>query len=153
MLLGKTNISLDTKGRIAIPARYREQLVDACDGKLVVVFNPMDGCLSIYPYGEWQKCIRKMEQVQNNSNEWRELQRMIYAFANEVDMDGSGRVLIPQELREHVGLQKNAVLIGHNEKFELWAEEEWLRVSKEGVDKLMQSLQSKPDRPDIGFTM
>ena len=78
---------------------------------------------------------------------------MLYSFAHEVDMDGSGRVLIPQELREYVGLQKNAVLIGHNDKFELWSEEEWLRVSKEGVDKLMQSMRSKPDRPDLGFTL
>jgi len=153
MLLGKTNITLDSKGRIAIPARYREQLMDACEGKLVVVYNPMNECLSIYPHGEWQKCMRKMDQVENQSNEFRELQRIIYAFANEVDMDGSGRVLIPQELREFVSLQKNAVLIGHNDKFELWAEEEWLPVSKDGVQKLKQSLQAKADRIDIGFKM
>ncbi len=153
MLLGKTNITLDTKGRIAIPARYREQLVDLCDGKLVVALNPIDGCLNIYPQGEWQKCMRKMDQVQNKSHDFRELQRVIYANANEIDMDGSGRVLIPQELRETVGLQKNAVLIGHNDKFELWSEEEWLRVSKEGTEKLMKSMRSNTDRPDIGFTM
>ena len=153
MLLGKTNITLDTKGRIAIPARYREQLVDVCDGKLVVALNPIDGCLNIYPHGEWQKCMRKMDQVQNKSHDFRELQRVIYAYANEVDMDGSGRVLVPQELREQVGLQKNAVLVGHNDKFELWGEEDWLRVSKEGTEKLMKSMRSKTDRPDIGFTM
>ena len=153
MLLGKTNITLDTKGRIAIPARYREQLVDLCDGKLVVALNPIDGCLNIYPHGEWLKCMRKMDQVQNKSHDFRELQRVIYANANEIDMDGSGRVLIPQELRDTVGLQKNAVLVGHNDKFELWSEEDWLRVSKEGTEKLMKSMRSKTDRPDIGFTM
>ena len=153
MLLGKANITLDTKGRIAIPARYREQLVDVCDGKLVVALNPIDNCLNIYPHGEWLKCMRKMDQVQNKSHDFRELQRVIYAFANEVDMDGSGRVLVPQELREQVGLQKNAVLVGHNDKFELWSEEDWLRVSKEGAEKLLKSMRSKTDRPDIGFTM
>ena len=153
MLLGKTNITLDTKGRIAIPARYREQLVDLCDAKLVVALNPIDGCLNIYPHGEWLKCMRKMDQVQNKSHDFRELQRVIYANANEIDMDGSGRVLIPQELRETVGLQKNAVLVGHNDKFELWAEDDWLRVSKEGTEKLLKSMRSKTDLPDIGFTM
>ena len=153
MLLGKTNITLDTKGRIAIPARYREQLVDLCDAKLVVALNPIDGCLNIYPHGEWLKCMRKMDQVQNKSHDFRELQRVIYANANEIDMDGSGRVLIPQELRETVGLQKNAVLVGHNDKFELWAEDDWLRVSKEGTEKLLKSMRSNTDRPDIGFTM
>jgi MraZ protein len=153
MLLGKTNITLDTKGRIAIPARYREQLVDLCDGKLVVALNPIDGCLNIYPHGEWLKCMRKMDQVQNKSHDFRELQRVIYANANEIDMDGSGRVLIPQELRDTVGLQKNAVLVGHNDKFELWSEDDWLRVSKEGTEKLMKSMRANTDRPDIGFTM
>lgn len=153
MLLGKTNITLDTKGRISIPARYREQLLDLCEGKLVVALNPMDGCLMIYPQGEWQKCMKKMEQVPNPSNDLRELQRVIYAFASEVDMDGSGRVLISQELREQVGLEKCAVLVGHNDKFELWSEEEWLRVSKEGTEKLLKSMRSNSARPDIGFTM
>lgn len=153
MLLGKTNITLDTKGRIAIPARYREQLLDACDGKLVVALNPFDGCLNVYPHGEWVKCMRKMEQVPDQSHDFREVQRIIYSNSHEVDMDGSGRVLVPQESRERIHLEKNAVLVGHNEKFELWSEEDWLRVSKEGTEKLLSSLSSRSDRLDIGFKM
>lgn len=153
MLLGKTNITLDTKGRIAIPARYREGLLDSCGGKLVVALNPFDGCLNIYPHAEWLKSMRKMEQKQDQSHDFRAVQRIIYSNSHEVDMDGSGRVLIPQELIERVGLDKNVVLIGHNEKFELWGEADWLRVSKEGTDKLLESLGSRADRIDIGFTM
>ncbi len=153
MLLGKTNITLDSKGRIAVPARYREQLLDACDGKLVVALNPFDGCLNIYPHGEWVKCMRKMDQVADQSQNFREVQRIIYSNSHEVDMDGSGRLLIPQESRERINLEKSAVLVGHNEKFELWAEEDWLRVSKEGTEKLMSSLNSSSERLDIGFKM
>ena len=68
-------------------------------------------------------------------------------------MDASGRVLVPQELREQIGLEKNAVLVGHNDKFELWSETDWLRVCKEGTEKLMASQSSSVDRLDLGFTM
>lgn len=153
MLLGKTNITLDTKGRVSIPARYREQLLDACDGKLVVALNPFDGCLNIYPHGEWLKCMRKMEQVEDKSKDFREVQRIIYSNSHEIDMDASGRVLVPQELRERIGLEKNSVLVGHNDKFELWSEADWLRVCKEGTEKLMASQSSSTERLDLGFTM
>lgn len=153
MLLGKTNITLDTKGRIAIPARYREQLLNLCEGKLAVVLNPFDGCLNIYPLTEWEKCLLKMGQVTDKTQDFRDVQRMIYSNSHVVEMDGSGRTLIPQELREKISLEKNAVLIGHNEKFELWSESDWLRVSKEGTEKLMESLSSRTERLDIGFSM
>lgn len=153
MLLGKTTLTLDAKGRIAIPARYREQLLEACDGKLVVAFNPFDGCLNIYPAGEWERCMRKMEMVKDKSQHFRQAQRIIFSNAHEVDMDSSARVLIPQESRERIGLEKNAVLVGHSDKFELWSEDSWLRVSKDGTEKLMELLNSQSDRLDIGFTM
>lgn len=153
MFLGKTTLTLDSKGRIAIPARYREQLLDLCDGKLVISYNPLDNCLPIYPYSEWEKCERKMEEVEDQSDDFREFQRLIYSFTNEVDMDGSGRMLIPQSSREEIGLAKNAVLIGHGKKFELWDEENWLRTSKEGSEKLIESLKSRTERMHIGFRL
>lgn len=153
MLLGKTNITLDSKGRIAIPARYREQLMDACEGKLVVALNPFDGCLNIYPQDEWKKCMRKMEQVQDKSHDFRKVQRIIYSNSHEIDMDGSGRVLIPQESRDSVGLEKNAVLVGHNEKFELWSEAAWLLVDQESSEVFKDVHSSRPDRLNVGFNM
>ncbi len=153
MFLGKTTLTLDAKGRIAIPARYREELLDLCDGKLVISFNPLDKCLPIYPYPEWEKCERQMEEVEDQSDDFREFQRMIYSYTNEVDMDGSGRLLIPQSSREGIELEKNAVLIGHGKKFELWGEDNWLRTSKEGNAKLIESLKARTERMHIGFKL
>ncbi|OED40672.1 division/cell wall cluster transcriptional repressor MraZ [Chromatiales bacterium (ex Bugula neritina AB1)] len=153
MFLGKTTLTLDSKGRIAIPARYREQLLDLCDGKLVISYNPHDNCLPIFPFGEWQECERKMEAVEDESADFRRFQRLIYSYTNDVDMDSSGRVLIPQASREEVGLTKNAVLIGHGKKFELWGEDNWLRSSKEDKEKLVESLKSRTERLHIGFRL
>ncbi len=153
MFLGKTTLSLDSKGRIAIPAKYRAQLTEMCGGKLVISYNPLDKCLPIYPYDEWLECERKMEEVEDQSDQFRDFQRLLYSFTNEVDMDGSGRVLIPQSSREEVGLQKNAVLIGHGRKFELWSEENWLQTFEKGNEKLIESLKSRTERLHIGFRL
>lgn len=153
MFLGKSTLTLDAKGRIAIPARYREQLFDACDGKLVVSYNPAEKCLPIYPYEEWRQCVRKMQAAPDQSPKVRKLQRLIYSFTHEIDMDGSGRVLIPQESREVVGLAKTAVLIGHGEKFELWDEQSWLRVSKEESKELVDMIVSDEELSKLGFQL
>ena len=146
-------MTLDAKGRIAIPARYREKLNEMCGGKLVISYNPLDKCLPVYPYDEWLDCMQKMEAVQDRSDQFREYQRMLYSYTTEVDMDGSGRILIPQSSRDEVGLKKSAVLIGHGKKFELWSEENWLRTREEGDKKLVESLKSRTERMHIGFSL
>ncbi len=153
MFLGKSTLTLDAKGRIAIPARYREQLFDLCDGKMVVSYNPAERCLPIYPYEEWRQCVKKMQAAPDQSPKVRKLQRLIYSFTHEVDMDASGRLLIPQESREEVGLTKNAVLIGHGEKFELWDEQSWLRVSKEESKELVDMIVSDEELDKLGFQL
>lgn len=153
MFFGKSTLTLDSKGRIAIPARYREQLFDLCEGKLVVTYNPAERCLPIYPYEEWRQCVRKMQAVPDQPPQVRKLQRLIYSFTHEVDMDASGRLLIPQDSREEVGLVKNAVLIGHGEKFELWDEESWLRVSKEESKELIETIVSDEELDKLGFQL
>ncbi len=153
MFLGTTTLTLDAKGRIAIPARYREKLNEMCGGKLVISYNPLDKCLPVYPYDEWLDCMQKMEAVQDRSDQFREYQRMLYSYTTEVDMDGSGRILIPQSSRDEVGLKKSAVLIGHGKKFELWSEENWLRTREEGDKKLVESLKSRTERMHIGFSL
>ena len=153
MFLGTTTLTLDAKGRIAIPARFRARLNEMCGGKLVISYNTMDKCLPIYPYDEWLDCMAKMDAVQDQSDEFRELQRMLYSYTTEVDMDGSGRVLVPQSSRDEVGLTKEAVLIGHGKKFELWSEESWLRTREEGDKKLVESLKSRTERIDMGFSL
>lgn len=153
MFLGTTTLTLDAKGRIAIPARYRAQLNESCDGKLVISYNPLDKCLPIWPYDEWLECERKMEAVQDQSEQFRAFQRLLYSYTNQVDMDSNGRVLVPQSSREEIGMEKSAVLIGHGKKFELWSEEKWLQNRENNDAKLIESLKSRTERLHIGFNL
>lgn len=153
MFLGTTSLTLDAKGRIAIPARYRAQLIEMCGGKLVISYNPLDKCLPIYPYDEWLQCEQKMDAVQDRSVKFRSFQRLIYSYTNDVDMDSNGRVLVPQSSRDEIGLKKNACLIGHGKKFELWSEERWLQNREKEDQELVESLRSSSERMHIGFTL
>lgn len=153
MFLGTTTLTLDTKGRIAIPARYRAQLNETCGGRLVITLNPLDNCLVIYPFDEWLECEKKMEAVEDLSVDFRKYQRMLYSNTADVDMDSSGRILIPQASRDKVGLQKNVVLIGHGKKFELWSEDSWLQTSEEDSKELVDSLKSRTERMHLGFRL
>jgi MraZ protein len=121
---GVNNISLDAKGRMAIPTRYRERLNERCDGQIVVTVD-RDHCLLIYPLPEWEEIERKLVRLPSLNKQARRLQRLLIGHATECQLDGSGRVLLPPPLREFAGLERNAVLIGQGNKFELWDEKLW----------------------------
>ena len=124
MFRGVTILSLDTKGRIAIPARYRPELAESCEGHLVVTVDK-DQCLLIYPLPEWEDVEHKLLKLPSFNEQVRTLQRLLIGHATEVDMDGSGRVLVPPPLRKYAGLDKQVVMIGQGNKFELWDESTW----------------------------
>ena len=124
MLKGINNISLDAKGRFAVPTRYREELMESCGGKLVVTID-RDHCLLIYPQPEWQEIERKINKLPNFNKRARSLQRLLVGHATEIDMDGNGRMLLTTPLRKFAGLEKHAVLIGQGNKLELWDEARW----------------------------
>jgi len=119
-------LNLDDKGRMAIPARYRELLQENCDGQLVVTVD-RDHCLLIYPLPEWEVIEQKLTRLPNLNKSARLLQRMLIGHATEVEMDGSARILVPPPLREFAGMAKKVVMIGQGNKFELWDEERWNR--------------------------
>ena len=153
MFLGTTSLTLDAKGRIAIPARYRARLNEMCGGKMVITYNPEDKCLPIYPYEEWLSRLRQMDAVQDQSRTFKAFHRLLYTYANEVDMDSNGRLLVPQYLREVIGLEKNSFLLGYGEKFELWSEAGWLQTREKDDRELMESFSSSSERMDIGFRL
>lgn len=125
MFRGVNYINLDTKGRMAIPTRYRAPIMECCDGKLVVTID-FDKCLLIYPLPEWQEVEAKILRLPNIANpDARALQRIVVGHASEYEMDGNGRILLPQPLREIAQLDKRAVLVGQINKFELWDEGMW----------------------------
>jgi MraZ protein len=121
---GVSQLSLDAKGRMAMPARHRERLVECCGGQLVITVDP-DRCLLLYPLPEWEEIERKLNRLPNLNKQARRLQRLLIGHATESELDGSGRILLPPPLRDFAGLDKQVVLIGQLNKFELWDETTW----------------------------
>ena len=121
---GATKVNLDAKGRMAIPTRYRERLSARCGGEIVVTVDK-DHCLLIYPLPDWEELERKLVRLPSMNKVARRTVRIMVGYATDVDMDGSGRILVSRELRDFAGLEKNAILIGQGNKFELWDEATW----------------------------
>jgi len=121
---GATKVTLDAKGRMAIPTRYRERLAARCDGQIVVTVDK-DHCLLVYPLPDWEELERKLVRLPSMNKTARNIVRIMVGYATEVDMDASGRILVSRELRDFAGLEKAAMLIGQGNKFELWDEETW----------------------------
>lgn len=124
MLRGATKVTLDAKGRLAIPVRYRDQLMTRAEGHLVATVD-RDYCLLIYPLPDWEEIERKLTRLPALNKQSRRLQRLMLGHATELEMDSHGRVLLTRELREFAGLDRQAMLIGQGNKFELWSEERW----------------------------
>jgi len=121
---GATKITLDAKGRLAIPARYRERLAARCDGQLICTVD-QDYCLLLYPLPDWEEIERKLMRLPSFNRNARRLQRLMVGYACELELDGHGRVLLPRELREFAQLERQVILIGQGNKFELWDETRW----------------------------
>lgn len=124
MFRGASKVSLDAKGRLAIPSRHRERIASRAEGQLVATVD-RDYCLLIYPFPDWEEIERKLVRLPSLNPQARRLQRLMVGYATELEMDGHGRILVPRELREFAGLNRHAMLIGQGNKFELWDEERW----------------------------
>jgi len=129
---GINNIALDAKGRMAMPARYRERLIASCGGRLVVTVD-RDHCLLVYPLPEWEIIEAKLIQLPSLNKQARLLQRLLIGHATELEMDAQGRILLPAMLRDFAGLDKKAVLIGQGKKLEIWDEDTWGQSQEEWV--------------------
>ena len=140
MFRGASKLTLDAKGRLAMPTRYRERLQERCGGKLVVTVDK-DQCLLIYPFPDWEELERKLMKLPSLNPQARRLQRLMVGHATELDLDGSGRILLPPSLREYALMSRDVMLIGQGLRFELWDETrwnerraEWLAETDSGTD-------------------
>jgi MraZ protein len=124
MFRGATKVTLDAKGRMVIPSRYRDELVERAQGKLIFTVDK-DQCLLLYPLPEWEQVERKLMSLPSMHARSRKLQRLMVGHATDVDLDGQGRVLVPPELREFAGLEQRGMLVGQGNRFELWDESRW----------------------------
>jgi MraZ protein len=123
VFFGETAINLDAKGRFAIPTRYRELLDEQCGGRLVLTYSAFDtGALWLYPQEAWERVRDDVMALSTWDAGHRSLQRRLVGSATPVEPDGSGRILLPQTLRQSAGLEKRVVLLGMGSRFELWNE-------------------------------
>lgn len=125
MFRGVNAINMDVKGRLAIPARYRQILRERCNGALVATIDTDEPCLLVYPLDEWELIERKIAALPALHPVTRRIQRLLIGHATDVELDGNGRILIPPLLRDYAGLEKRTILLGQGKKFELWAEDCW----------------------------
>ena len=116
---GEFNHSIDAKGRVILPAKFREQL-----GEEFVMTVGLDGCLFIYPNDEWEIFAEQLRSLPGNKD-GRQLQRFFYSNATTCEIDKQGRVLIPAKLRSAAALEKDIVFLGIENKIEVWSRERW----------------------------
>jgi MraZ protein len=141
---GVSSLNLDAKGRIAIPTRYRERLVEVCASELVITVDK-DRCLLIYPQPIWLDIENKLKKLPSFDEASRNLQRLYIGNAHDIEMDGQGRVLLPQELRKFANLEKKVALVGQINKFELWDEETWNARQDAWLQKIDLNALELPD--------
>ena len=123
MYFGETAINLDAKGRLAIPSRYRDSLQEQCAGRLVLTYSAFDsGALWLYPEPEWERVRDEVTRLSTFNPGHRSLQRKLVGSATQLEPDGNGRIQLPLTLREVVGLEKRAVMMGMGNRFEIWNE-------------------------------
>ena len=124
MFQGETAITIDDKGRLAVPTAYREPVAQACANRLVVTYNPFDnGSLYLYPLPVWERVRDQVNALSKMKATNRNLQLKLVGAATFVELDGSGRIGIPPSMRRTADIEKRAVLVGMGDKFELWSEQ------------------------------
>ncbi|MCE9680301.1 division/cell wall cluster transcriptional repressor MraZ [Shewanella sp. AS1] len=136
MFRGASAINLDTKGRIAIPKRYRETLHDEFHSQMVITIDVQSPCLLLYPLQEWQALEPKLMALSDVDPLQRAMKRMMLGYAHECELDGNGRLLLTPPLRTHAKLDKHAMLVGQLNKFELWDDAQWqqqVELSREAI--------------------
>jgi MraZ protein len=133
MFQGETAVTIDDKGRLAIPVAYRE-LVASAGNRLVVAYNPYEaGCLWLYPEADWEKVRDQVMALPNAKRVHRNLQLKLVGAATPVEPDGNGRVLVPSSHRNAAGIDKKAVLLGMGNKFEVWSEQAHLAQIRQTI--------------------
>jgi len=151
MFRGANSINLDAKGRIAIPAKYRERLRESCAGQIIVTIDLEQPCLSLFPLPHWEQLERQLQGLSNTNPVHQSIKRLLLGHACECELDKNGRVLLPAVLREHAELDKHLMLAGMGNTFQIWNESKW-------YDRIRLDLQAHSNQdldpekiPDLKF--
>ena len=125
MFRGISNISIDTKGRLSMPSKYRDAILASAAGQIIITVDHADKCLLMYPMDQWLQVEQALMTLPNVNRRVSNMQRLLLGHAAELELDVQGRVLLPAPLREYAGLDKRVVLVGQVNKFELWDADHW----------------------------
>ncbi len=128
---GVSQLSLDAKGRIMLPARHREALTEICESQLVITVDTHQPCLLIYPVNEWELIQDQIDALPSFNKVTRKIQRLLVGYADDVSIDANGRLLLPSKHRQFAKLEKKLLLVGQGKKFELWDEATWDQYHEE----------------------
>lgn len=131
MLIGEYNLKLDAKRRLPMPAKLRHEL-----GTMVVITRGLDQCLFVYSANTWAEFADKVNKLPISQESGRSFARLIFSGAVETELDKLGRVLIPDYLKEHAGLEKEAIIIGAGNRLEVWDKERWAKYQVKGVENM-----------------
>lgn len=133
MFTGSHHLAIDEKGRLAIPARFRQALSEQCDSQLVITLGP-NPCLEIYPLPEFERIVHDIQAMEDR-DQAETLKQWFVGFAVETEIDKQGRVLLSPMLRRRAQLDGAAVLMGQDSRFDLWPEREWEQRFGEASDQ------------------
>ena len=136
MFRGTSAITLDIKNRITMPTRYRDELFADCQGKMVCTVDIQNACLLLYPLPEWEEIELKLSRLSSTHPQERLFQQILLGNATDCDMDKNGRLLLSGPLRQHANLDKNIMLVGQLNKFEIWSESAWQAQMQQGISQI-----------------
>ncbi len=146
MFRGATLVNLDSKGRFAVPVRYRDTLSAESQGQMVCTIDLHQSCLLLYTLPEWEIIERKLSRLSSMNPTERRVQRLLLGHASECQMDNAGRLLLANTLRQHARLTKEVMLVGQFNKFELWDEQTWYQQVKDDIDAEQSAQDPLSDR-------
>jgi transcriptional regulator MraZ len=156
MFRGSTPLSLDGKGRLAIPAKHRDTLMQRYEGRVVVTLDP-GSCLSLYPFPEWDAIEQRLNSLSSFNPLFVKLKRILIGHASDLELDSAGRILLPALLREKARLEKEVMLVGQGNKFEIWNTADWEAKygSPAEIPPTLDELFQKGELPDElkGFSL
>lgn len=141
MFRGRFEHTIDSKGRVSIPAKFRELLAEKYDERLIL--TNFDRCLVAYPFEEWRVVEEKVGLLSMVKKEVRAFQRFFISGASECPIDKLGRILIPPTLRDYAQLERNVVFNGMLKKFEVWSKDRWheeIKRSEENFEGMSEAL-------------
>lgn len=139
MFRGSFEHTVDVKGRVSVPSKFRDIIADRYDGRLVLAMD-FDRCLTVYPLEEWEKLEEKIKTLPMMQKEVKEFARFFFSSASECDLDKQGRILIPAAHREHANIAKNVMLVGIIDKIEVWDVKSWMARNTQNGDKIGEAL-------------